>query len=89
MSKSRSPSESPAGWSSRRSPAQPGPPIDGVVTTESIAEAAQGATKSYVFAAFLSDTVAVTAEGILPGNPDAEDLLSGMLVKAVDVIRAA
>jgi hypothetical protein len=67
---------------------QPGPPIDGVVTTESIAEAAQGATKSYVFAAFLSDTVAVTAEGILPGNPDAEDLLSGMLVKAVNVIRA-
>jgi hypothetical protein len=64
-------------------------PIDGVVTTESIAEAAQGATKSYVFAAFLSDTVAVTAEGILPGNPDAEDLLSGMLVKAVDIIRAA
>jgi hypothetical protein len=67
---------------------QPGPPIDGVVTTESIAEAAKGATKSYVFAAFLSDTVAVTAEGILPGNPDAEDLLSGMLVKAVNVIRA-
>jgi hypothetical protein len=33
--------------------------------------------------------VAVTAEGILPGNPDAEDLLSGMLVKAVDLIRAA
>ncbi|WP_428339311.1 hypothetical protein [Mycobacterium sp.] len=68
---------------------QPGPPIDGIVTTESIAEAAQGATKSYVFAAFLSDTVAVTAEGVLPGNPDAEDLLSGMLVKAVDLIRAA
>jgi hypothetical protein len=68
---------------------QPGPPIEGVVTTESIAEANQGATKSYVFAAFLSDTVAVTSEGILPGNPAAEDLLSGMLVKAVNVIRAA
>lgn len=67
---------------------QPGPPIDGVVTTESIAVAAQGATKSYVFAAFLSDTVAVTSEGILPGNPAAEDLLSGMLVKAVDAVRA-
>jgi len=67
---------------------QPGPPIDGIVTTESIAVAAQGATKSYVFAAFLSDTVAVTSEGILPGNPDAEDLLSGMLVKAVNALRA-
>jgi hypothetical protein len=67
---------------------QPGPPIEGVVTTESIAEANQGATKSYVFAAFLSDTVAVTSEGILPGNPDAEDLLSGMLVKAVNALRA-
>lgn len=68
---------------------QPGPPIEGIVTTESIATAAQGANKSYVFAAFLSETVAVTAEGILPGNPDAEDLLSGMLVKAVNVIRSA
>jgi hypothetical protein len=68
---------------------QPGPPIDGVVTTEAVLVAAQGATRSYVFAAFLSDTVAVTAEGILPGNADAEDLLSGMLVKAVNVIRAA
>jgi hypothetical protein len=68
---------------------QSGPPIDGVVTTESIAVANQGGTKSYVFAAFLSDTVAVAAEGVLPGNPDAEDLLSGMLVKAVNVIRAA
>ncbi len=67
---------------------QPGPPIDGIVTTESIAVAAQGATKSYVFAAFLSDTVAVTSEGILPGNPDAEDLLSGMLVKAVNALQA-
>ena len=67
---------------------QPGPPIEGVVTTESIAEANQGATKSYVFAAFLSDTVAVTSEGILPGNPAAEDLLSGMLVKAVNALRA-
>jgi hypothetical protein len=67
---------------------QPGPPIEGVVTTESIAQATQGAPKSYVFAAFLSDTVAVTSEGILPGNPDAEDLLSGMLVKAVNALRA-
>jgi Domain of unknown function (DUF5642) len=67
---------------------QPGPPIDGVVTTESIAVSAQGATKSYVFAAFLSDTVAVTSEGVLPGNPAAEDLLSGMLVKAVNALRA-
>lgn len=66
---------------------QPGPPIDGIVTTESIAIAAPGATKSYVFAAFLSDTVAVTSEGILPGNPAAEDLLSGMLVKAVNALR--
>jgi hypothetical protein len=67
---------------------QPGPEIDGIVTTESIAAAVQGGNRSFVFAAFLSDTVAVTAEGILPGNPDAESLLSGMLVKAVDVIRA-
>jgi hypothetical protein len=66
---------------------QPGPPIDGVVTTESIAVAAQGASKSYVFAAFLTDTVAVTSEGILPGNPEAEALLSGMLVKAVNALR--
>jgi Domain of unknown function (DUF5642) len=68
---------------------QPGPPIDGVATTESIAVAAQGGTRSYVFAAFLNDNVAVAAEGVLPGNSDAEDLLSGMLVKAVNVIRAA
>jgi Domain of unknown function (DUF5642) len=67
---------------------QDGPPIDGIVTTESIAAAAQGGNRSFVFAAFLSDTVAVTAEGILPGNPDAENLLSGMLVKAVNIIRA-
>jgi hypothetical protein len=67
---------------------QPGPPIDGVVTTESIAVAPQGATKSYVFAAFLSDNVAVTSEGILPGKADAEDLLSGMLIKAVNALRA-
>ncbi len=66
---------------------QPGPPIEGVVTTESVAEATQGAPKSYVFAAFLSDTVAVTSEGVLPGNPDAENLLSGMLVKAVNALR--
>ena len=66
---------------------QPGPPIEGVVTTESVAEAVQGAPKSYVFAAFLSDTVAVTSEGVLPGNPNAEDLLSGMLVKAVNALR--
>jgi hypothetical protein len=32
--------------------------------------------------------VAVTSEGILPGNPAAEDLLSGMLVKAVNALRA-
>lgn len=67
---------------------QDGPPIDGIVTTESIAAAVQSGNRSFVFAAFLSDTVAVTAEGILPGNPDAESLLSGMLVKAVDIIRA-
>lgn len=68
---------------------QPGPPIDGIVTTESTAVTAKGAAKSFVFAAFLSETVAVTAEGILPGNPDAEELLSGMLVKAVNILRAA
>lgn len=67
---------------------QPGPPIGGVVTTESVAVAERGSSKSYVFAAFLSDTVAVTSEGILPGNPDAEDLLSGMLVKAVNALRS-
>lgn len=66
---------------------QPGPAIDGLLTTESIATATRGATKSFVFAAFLSDTVAVTSEGILPGNPDAENLLSGMLVKAVNALR--
>jgi hypothetical protein len=68
---------------------RPGPAIDGVVTTESVAVNAQGTVKSYVFAAFLSDTVAVATEGVLPGNPDAEDLLSGMLVKAVNALRGA
>jgi hypothetical protein len=67
----------------------PGPAIDGVVTTEASAVAAQGGTKSYVFAAFLSDTVAVAVQGILPGNPHAEDALQGLLVKAVNAIRAA
>jgi len=67
----------------------PGPSIPGVVTTESVAVAARGGTKSYVFAAFLSDTVAVAVQGVLPGDPDAEDVLRGLLVKAVDVIRAA
>jgi hypothetical protein len=68
---------------------QPGPPIDGIVTTESVATAIPGGNRSFVFAAFLSETVAVTAEGILPGNPDAESLLSDMLVKAVDIVRAS
>lgn len=67
---------------------QPGPPIEGLVTTESVAQPDQGGNRSFVFAAFLSETVAVTAEGILPGNPDAEKLLSDMLVKAVNVLRA-
>jgi hypothetical protein len=68
---------------------RPGPPIEGLVTTEAVAVNAQGGTTSYVLAAYLSDTVAVCSEGILPGNPAAEDLVSGMLVKAVNVIRAA
>ncbi|MGO8849249.1 DUF5642 family protein [Mycobacterium sp.] len=67
----------------------PGPSIQGVVTTESMTVAAQRGTKSYVFAAFLSDTVAVAVQGVLPGDPDAEDVLRDLLVKAVDVIRAA
>jgi hypothetical protein len=33
--------------------------------------------------------VAVAVQGVLPGDPDAEDVLRGLLVKAVDVIRAA
>jgi hypothetical protein len=67
---------------------RPGPAIEGVVTTESAAVIAETGMKSYVFAAFLSETVAVSAEGILPGNANAEDLLSGMLIKAVNVVRA-
>jgi hypothetical protein len=66
----------------------PGPSIDGVTTTGSMDVAAVGAAKSYVFAGFLSDTVAVVAQGVLPWNPHAEDILQDMLVKAVDAIRA-
>jgi Domain of unknown function (DUF5642) len=66
----------------------PGPSIDRVTTTGSMDEAAVGGAKSYVFAGFLSDTVAVVVQGLLPGNPHADDILQDMLVKAVDAIRA-
>jgi len=68
---------------------RPGPSIDGVVTSESMAVADREATKSYVLAAFLSRTVAVAVQGVLPGNPDAEDLFQDLLVKAVNIVRAA
>lgn len=68
---------------------RPGPSIDGVVTTESMAVADRGGAKSYVLAAFLSRTVAVAVQGVLPGNPDAEDVFQDLLVKAVNIVRAA
>jgi hypothetical protein len=66
----------------------PGPSIDGVTTTGTMDTAAVGASKSYVFVALLSDTVAVAVQGLLPGDPQAEDTLQDLLVKAVDAIRA-
>jgi hypothetical protein len=67
----------------------PGPAIDGAVTMGSMAVAAKGGNTSYVFAAFLSDSVAVAVQGIIPGNPHAEAALRGLLIKAVDAVRAA
>ena len=66
----------------------PGPSIDGVTTTGSMDVAVVGGTKTYVFAAFLSDTVAVAVRGLLPGDRQAEDILRDLLVKAVNAIRA-
>ena len=66
----------------------PGPSIDGVTTTGTMDVAALGNTKSYVFVGFLSDTVAVAVQGLLPGDPQAEDTLQDLLVRAVDAIRA-
>jgi hypothetical protein len=66
----------------------PGPSIDGVTTTGTMDIASAGRTKSYVFVGLLSDTVAVTVQGVLPMDPQAEDILQDLLVKAVDAIRA-
>jgi Domain of unknown function (DUF5642) len=66
----------------------PGPSIDGVTTTGTMDVAAAGGTKSFVFVGLLSDTVAVTVQGLLPLDPQAEDTLQDLLVKAVDAIRA-
>jgi hypothetical protein len=66
----------------------PGPSIDEVTTTGTEDIAALGNTKSYVFVGLLSDTVAVAVQGLLPGDPKAEDTLQDLLVKAVDAIRA-
>jgi Domain of unknown function (DUF5642) len=65
----------------------PGPSLDGVTTTGSMDVAAVGGARSYVFAAFLGDTIAVVVQGLLPGNPQADEVLEEMLVKAVDAIR--
>jgi Domain of unknown function (DUF5642) len=65
----------------------PGPSIDGVTTTGSMDVAAVGGARSYVFAGFLGDRIAVVAQGLLPGNPQADEILGEMLVKAVDAIR--
>lgn len=67
---------------------RPGPSIDGVTTTGTMDVAALGGTQSFVFVGLLSDTVAVSVQGLLPGDPQAEDTLQDLLVKAVDVIRA-
>jgi Domain of unknown function (DUF5642) len=66
----------------------PGPSIDGVKTTGAMDVSVKGGGESYVFTGFLSDKVAVAVQGLLPGNPHADDVLKDMLVKAVDVIRA-
>jgi hypothetical protein len=50
--------------------------------------ATAGGPKSYVFVGLLSDTVAIAVQGLLPGDPQAEDTLQDLLVKAVDAIRA-
>ncbi len=65
----------------------PGPKIDGIVTTGSMSVGALGGIKSYSFTGLLSDRVAVAVQGMLPGNPDAEDVMQNLLVKAVDAIR--
>lgn len=65
----------------------PGPPIAGVPTIGSVDVAAVGGARSYVFAALLSDTVAVAVQGLLPGNPGADDTLRDLLVKAVEAVR--
>jgi hypothetical protein len=65
----------------------PGPTIDGVTTTGSVDVAVAGGVKTYVFAAFLSDTVAVAVRGLLPGDRQAEQTLQDLLVKAVNAIR--
>lgn len=66
----------------------PGPSIDGVTTTGAMDVAAVGNTRSYVFAGFLSDAVAVVVQGLLPSNLHADDILQDMLVKGVAAIRA-
>jgi hypothetical protein len=66
----------------------PGPSIDGVITTGAMDVAVKGGAESYFFAGFLSEHVAVAVQGMVPGNPHADDVLQEMLVKAVDVIRA-
>jgi Domain of unknown function (DUF5642) len=65
-----------------------GPSIDGVTTTGSMDVAAVGGTESYVFVGLLSDTVAVAVQGLLPVDPQADETLQDLLVKAVDAIRA-
>ncbi len=65
----------------------PGPTIDGVVTTGSMAVGVLGGIKSYCFTGLLSDRVAVAVQGVLPGNSDAVDIMQDLLVKAVNAIR--
>lgn len=66
----------------------PGPSIEGVSTTGAMDVAVTGGAESYVFTGLLGDKVAVSVQGLLPGNPHANDVLQDMLVKAVDAIRA-
>jgi hypothetical protein len=65
----------------------PGPSIEGVTTTGTMDVAAAGGPESYVFVGLLSDTVAIAVQGLLPGDPQAEDTLQDLLAKAVDAIR--
>jgi Domain of unknown function (DUF5642) len=64
------------------------PSIARVTATGLMDKSSVGGTTSYIFAGSLSKTVAVVVEGVLPGNPHAEDTLQELFTKAVNAILA-